>query len=138
MIKDITDTQYGRRANHGPARMKLDQLTFANGAAGAALTQTLTRTIEGAIRAITVGINNNTGNATATVSIVDDNGAVLYTKAGFAENTATAPTYVNIMNDAGEDLVMNVLCAGKISIKVTLSGDPGESTGIVDVNLYLE
>ena len=138
MIKDITDTNFGRRANHAPAKMAINQIVIPNGAAGATLTDTEDVTIEGSIRAITVGINNNTGNATATVSIVDNDGAVLFRKAAFAEDTASAPTYVNIMNDAGQDLAMDILCAGKITVKVTMSGDPGASTGIVDVKLYLE
>jgi hypothetical protein len=42
------------------------------------------------------------------------------------------------MNDAGEDLAMDILCAGKITVKCLMSGDPGESTGLVNVKLYLE
>ena len=70
MIKDITDSQFGRRDNHAPAKMKI-QLIVASGQT----VQTATRTIEGAIRAISVGVNDNDGNKTAIVSIIDNDGA---------------------------------------------------------------
>jgi hypothetical protein len=136
MIKDITNTQFGRRANHAPAKMAIARMTVPAGGGG--LTQTEEVTIEGAIRAITVGINNMTNAVTATISIVDNDGAVLFSKAGFVENTASAPTVVKIMNDAGEDLAMDILCAGKITVTCLMSGDPGTTTGLIDVKLYLE
>jgi hypothetical protein len=64
MIKDITNTNFGRRANHAPAKMAITQMTVPAGGAG--LTQTEDVTIEGSIRAITVGINNMTNAETAT------------------------------------------------------------------------
>jgi hypothetical protein len=133
MIKDILDTQFGRRANHAPARMAID-LVVASGQT----TQTATRTIEGAIRGITVGVNNNTGNKTAIVSIVDSDGSILFTGESVAENTTLAPVSQLFMTLSSTDLLMYIPCAGEITIKVTMSGDPGTSTGIVNVKLLLE
>jgi len=132
------DIKFTRSAAGLVGKVDVPQLVFPNGATGATLTQTQDVTINGAIKAITVGLNNNTGNATVTLSITDEDGAVLFTKAAFAENTADAPTVVKIMNDAGDDVAMELLCAGVITITALISGDPGASTGLCDVTLYCD
>ena len=97
--KTITGTSYGRQSRSGPAKMDISQMIVPVGVGG--LTQSEEVSIEGVIRTITVGVNDNTNNVTVTINIIDEDGAVLFTLAALAEATASAPTVIQIMNDAG-------------------------------------
>lgn len=138
MIKPITDTNFGRSSQSSPAKMDITQMVVPSGASGATLTQTEDVTIEGVIRAISVGVNNNTGNKTVDVSIIDADGSVLFTGETVAEDTASAPTIQQFMTVSGTDLPLYIVCAGKITVSAVMSGDPSTSTGLIDVSLYLE
>ena len=130
-------TKYTSRYNK-VGKMDIPQLTFPDGAAGATLTQTQDVQINGVVKQITVGVNDNTGNATVIVSLVDADGSVLFTAESTAENTASAPVVQQFMTVSGTDIPLNILCSGTITVKGVISGDPGESTGLCDITLYCE
>ena len=92
--------------------------------------------LNGIIRQITVGVNDNTGNKTVTIDIIDDNGSVLFTTATIAENTASAPTMQNYMTIADVNSPLTILVTGTITINANLSGDPGSGGMTIDVVLY--
>ncbi len=119
-------------------KLDVPQIVFPDGAAGATLTQTEDVQINGAIRAISVGLNNNTGNKTVDVSIVDADGAVLITLETTAENTDSAPVIQQFMTVSGTDLPMRLMCAGTITVSAVISGDPSTSTGLLDVSIYVD
>lgn len=97
-----------------------------------AVEQTTTFNLNGTIRQITVAINNNDGNATATIEIRDADGAILWSEAAIAEN-ATAVFQYNVRS--ATDLPLALLCAGVITVGCLASGDPGASglTAVVTV-----
>ncbi len=100
---------------------------------GESTAETTTEIINGTIGQITVTINDNTANATATVSISDEDGAVLWTEAAIAENATTVFQY---NTRSSTDLPMALLCAGTITITVTPSADPNTSGMTTDVVIY--
>jgi len=100
---------------------------------GQATEQTTDILINGHVRQIVVTINNNDGNATATVALRNEDGAVLWTESGVAENTSTVFQYYTL---SGTDLPLDILCAGTITVGCTASGDPGSSGLTCDVELY--
>lgn len=119
-------------------KIDVPQLTFPNGATGATLTQTQDVYIHGVVKQITVGLNNNTGDKTVVVTLVDADGSVLYTAASTAENTASAPVAQQYMTQSSTDLPLNILCDGTITVTGLISGDPGTSTGLCDITLYVD
>lgn len=119
-------------------KLDVPQLVFPEGATGATLTQTADVQINGAIRAISVGLNNNTGNKTVDVSIIDADGAILIALATTAENTTSAPVIQQFMTLSLTDLPMRLMCAGTITVSAVISGDPGSSTGLADVSIYMD
>jgi hypothetical protein len=125
-------------SRHPVGKIDVPQLTFPNGAAGATLTQTQDVTINGRVKQITVGVNNNTGNKTVDVTLVDADGSVLYAAATTAENTASAPVAQQYMTQSATDLPLNILCDGVITVTGVISGDPGVSTGLCDITLYCD
>lgn len=95
--------------------------------------------LNGTIRQITVGVSDNTGDKTATIDIIDDNGSVLFTSATIAEDTASAPTMQHFMAISAADansIPLAVLVTGEITINANLSGDVGHSGVEIDVVLY--
>lgn len=111
-------------------RVEVPQITLPNGASAAVEDDV---NLNGTIRQITVTVNNNDGNATMTVALEDEDDAVLWSEAGIAENATTVFQYATL---SSTDLNLAVLSAATLTVKVTPSGDPGASTGLVDVVLY--
>ncbi len=95
-----------------------------------------TLNLNGTVRQITVGVSDNTGNKTATIDIIDDNGSVLFTTETVAENTTSAPIVQHFMTESATDLPLAVLITGTITINANLSGDVGASGIEIDVVLY--
>lgn len=98
-----------------------------------AVEQTTTFRLNGTIRQISVAINNNDGDATATIEIRDAAGAILWTEAAIAEN-ATAVFQYNTRS--ATDLPLAILCAGPITVGCLASGDPGASGLTADVIVW--
>jgi hypothetical protein len=111
-------------------RIEVPQLTMPDGDANA-VTDTIN--LNGTIRQITVTVNDNTGNATMTAEVIDEDSAVLWTEAAIAEAAVTVFQY---NTRSSTDLPMALLATGTLTIQVTPSGDPGASTGLVDIVLY--
>ena len=130
-------TKYTSR-NHKIGKLNVPQLVFPDGATGATLTQTQDVTINGTVTQITVGVNDNTDDATVIVSLVDADGSVLYTAASTAEDTNTAPVAQQYMTQSGTDLPLRIPCSGVITVTGVISADPNTSTGLCDVTLYCE
>ena len=112
-------------------KLTVDTLTVPDD--GQATTQTTAFLLNGTIRQIKVAINNNDGNATATIQIRDSSGAVLFTEAGIAENAKTIFQY---NTRSGTDLPLAILCAGIMTVSCLASGDPGASGLTADVVLW--
>ena len=129
---------YGRDRVDSVGKMDIPQLVFPSGASGATLTQTDDVTINGAIKQITVGVNDNDNDVTVDVSIVDADGAVLFTAETTAEDTDDALVVQQYMTVSGTDLPLSIFCAGVITVSALISGNPGASTGLCDVSLYVE
>lgn len=120
-------------ANQTVGRIAFDQATWASGVSAAVAKS---RPVHGCCEQLTVKVNNNTGNRTATVTITDENGATLFTQAGIAENATT--TYFARSYKAVQDANFNpFLAAGLLTATITPSDDPGVSGMTVDVELYL-
>ncbi len=129
---------FGRDGHRSVGKIDIPQLVFPDGAAGATLTQTAEVSLNGDIKQITVGLNDNTGNKTVIVSLIDADGTILFTAESTAENTASAPVVQQFMTVSGTDLPLNIPCAGVITVSALISGDPSTSTGLCDVSLYIE
>ena len=114
-------------------RVEAAQLSRVNGDANDVSTTVI---LNGTIRQITVGINDNTGNRTATIDIIDDNGSVLFTTESVAENTESAPVVQHFMTESSTDLPLALLVTGTVTIDANLSGDPGTSGMTIDIVLY--
>ena len=128
----ILDNRASNSNKERLARMALDTITIPNGG----MTEvTDTAYVNGIIRQITVTINDNTGNATATVQVRDADDAILWTEAAIAENATTVFQY---NTRSSTDLPMAICCAGTMTIGCTPSGDPGASTMTCDVALWVE
>ena len=126
----------GRDTQRSVFRIQVPQLTFPNGAAGATLTQTEEVNVNGAIKQIMVGLNDNTGNKTVQVSIIDKaTGSILFAGEIIAENTTSAPVVQQFMTISGTDVPMNILSDKTLTISALISGDPGVSTGLCDITL---
>lgn len=141
MVVVVYSASFDRRGfnqNQGePAfKVELPQMTRVNGDANDVSEDVI---LNGTIRQITVGINDNTGNKTATIDIIDDNGSVLFTTATIAENTTAAPVAQHYMATSASDtnaLPLAVLVTDTVTINANLSGDPGSSGMTIDVVLY--
>ena len=96
-----------------------------------------TMMVRGRVEQIKVKVNNNTGNATATVLIKEaDGSATLFNKGTIAENATTV--FKALSNLATQDADFDpFLSAEKLQFTVTPSGDPSTSGMTVDVSLYL-
>lgn len=120
------------RINKYPvARIDVPTLTVASGGHGTEATDTIGANMR--VKQIAVTINDNTGNATATVELRDADGGVIWTQAGIPENATTHYQYYTL---SGTDIPLNVLLQGIITVGCTASGDPGASTMTCDVALY--
>ncbi len=109
----------------------VDTLTVPDGTH--AVEQVTTFNANGTIRQVSVAINDNTGNATATIEIRDAAGAILWTEAAIAEN-ATAVFQYNTRS--ATDLPLAILCAGVVTVGCLASGDPGASGLIANVIVW--
>ena len=113
------------------ALISLPQQIILNGSSSA-VTHTLEK-MNGTVKQIEVKINDTTGNITFTLSATSELGGVLYTKAAIPENATTVYSSTSDATDFDAFLL-----AGDIIWTFTPSADPGVSTGIIDVNLYME
>lgn len=115
------------------ARVAFQQATWASGAS-AAVAKSMP--VYGCCEQLTVKVNDNTGNRTATVTITDENSATLFTKSGIAEN-ATATYFARSYKQTQDADFNPFLASGILTATITPSGDPGASGMTVDVELYL-
>ena len=104
-------------------RLVLPQIVILDGGTTEVTTPT---NVRGIIRTIVTTLNDNTNNVTATVTINDEDDAVLSSTAAIPENAKTVTTGIN------------AFCAGDLTIGVTPSADPGASTLTADIVLYGE
>lgn len=111
-------------------RIEVAQIVIPN---GGTTEVTGAQNMNGIVRQIAVAINDNTGNATATVQIRDSDGAVLWSVAAIPENANTVYQYYTL---SGTDLPLAILCTDTMTIGVTPSGDPGVSTMTADIVLW--
>lgn len=116
-------------------RVELPQMTRDNGDANDVSEDVI---LNGVIKQVTVGVNDNTGNRTVTIDIIDDNGSVLFTTESIAENTTAAPVVQQFMTVSSTDLPLAVPVTDTVTINANLSGDPGSSGITIDVVLYGE
>ena len=124
----------GRDNKRSVFRIQVPQMTFPVGVGG--LVQTEEVNIDGAIKQIMVGVNDNTNNATVVVTIVDKaTGSVIFNGESVAENTASAPVVQFFMTASATDFPLHVLSDKTLTITATISGDPGASTGLCDITL---
>ena len=122
-----------RQDKHPVARLDFAQATWASGVTAAVVK---TMAVNGVVEQIAVAVNDNTDNRTATVTITDENGATLFTKASIAENATT--TYFARSYKGTPDADFNpFLAVGTLTATITPSGDPGASGMTVDLYLYL-
>ena len=116
-------------------RLHVEQHTFADGVI-AALAKTL-KGARGICEQIEVVVNNNTGDATATVTITSDLSGQLYTKAGIPENATTAYKARGLAGTTDSDFPAFLCSGADLTVTATPSGDPGASGMTVDVYVYL-
>ena len=111
-------------------KIKIPQQSWASGITAAT---TPTYALHGRVEQIVVKINNNTGNATLTLTITSENeSGELYTKTGIPENAST----VYNANKATPDF--DAFLADEIcTFTFTPSGDPGASGMTADVAIYV-
>ena len=103
--------------------------TILPDSASAAVTQTL-ENMNGVVKQVVFKGNDATNAITYTLKATAAISGVVYTKASIGDNGTTvfhAPTDFDAF-----------LLAGDIIWSVDPSGDPGASTGIVDVDIYME
>ena len=83
--------------------------------------------LNGVIMAMIAQVNDNTGNRTITLALVDDLAGSLFSAAGIAENATTVKV-------APTDFV-EIPVNGTLTVTVTPSGDPGATgmTAIVEL-----
>ena len=103
------------------ARIKLAQFSWASGET-AAVTKMFP--FNGIVRQFHTVINDNTGNRTATVAIVDEDSYPIHSTAAIPENATTTTTLT-----ADTEAYVPSGC----NVTVTPSGDPGEGGMTVDV-----
>jgi len=77
---------------------------------------------------LVVELPNWTNDSTATLSISDPNGKVLYSIAGLTENTGTSPHILLVARPV----------VSTTTITLTLSGVPGGAGGTAYVTIYLQ
>lgn len=116
-------------------KIDVPQMTVANGAAVAVSEDVQ---INGSIKQITVGIGDNTNDRTAVITLVDADGSLLFTGEAMAEATATARStnVQQFMTLSGTDLLLDIHCAGTITVIATPSGDPGDTNMTIDISIY--
>jgi len=115
------------------ARYEFSQQTWASGAT-AATTEDIS--ICGTIIAITVKINNNTGDATLTLALADADAAAIYSQAAIPEN-ATTPYDAESSKSTPDANFNPIPVNGVITGTFTPSGDPSTSGMTADVVLYV-
>lgn len=127
------DATHNVLASQTVGRIAFEQATWASGVSDAVVKS---RPVHGCCEQLTVKVNDNTGNRTATVTITDENAATLFTKSGIAEN-ATATYFARSYKQTQDADFNPFLAAGRLTCTITPSGDPGASGMTVDVELYL-
>jgi hypothetical protein len=105
---------------------------YSWGAAESAADSSEVLTVSGTIRQISVTLNDNTNNVTATVALKDGS-TTLYTTAAQPEN---ATTITRFMIESGTDMQLVIPVEGTTTIVVTPSGAPGASGLTVDVKFF--
>ena len=116
------------------ARYEFTQQSWASGVS-AATTEDIT--ICGTIVAISVEINDNTGDKTLTFALADANAAALYSQAAIPEAATTR--YDARSHKATQDADFNPIPVnGVLTGTFTPSGDPSTSGMTVNVILYVE
>ena len=117
-------------------RELFEQQSWANGAAGAALTKTLTRRMHGRCEQIEVKLSDNTGNRTLTLTVYSEIGGTLYTKATIPENADTI--YRANSQKGTQDADFDAWLADeKCTITMVLSEDPGTTGATADVAFWM-
>ena len=127
--------QRSRDQNQGTPvfRIEVPQLSVVSGASAAVTTDV---NMNGTVRQVTVGVSDNTGNRTATVSLTSDEGSVLFTTEAVAENTTSAPVVQQFFTASATDLPLAVLTTGTVTVTATPSGDPAAGGMTIDVTLF--
>ena len=115
------------------ARYEFGQQSWASGET-TATTEDIT--ICGTIIAITVEINDNTGNRTLTLALADADSAALYSKAAIPE-AATTPYDAESSKSTPDADFNPIPVNGVITGTFTPSGDPSTSGMTADVTLYV-
>jgi hypothetical protein len=115
------------------ARYEFSQQSWASGVTTATTEDIV---ICGTIIAISVEINDNTGNRTLTLALADADSAALYSQAGIPENATT--WYDAESSKSTPDANFNPIPVnGTITGTFTPSGDPGSGGMTADVTLYV-
>jgi hypothetical protein len=92
--------------------------------------------VHGRCEQIVFKINDNTGNATGRLTILNADGATLYDKSGIPENASTV--YKAISNKSSQDADFDpFLMDEQCTFEMTPSGDPSTSGMTMDVALYV-
>ena len=119
------------------ASQAFEQLVVASGATGAALTKTATLSnINGVIEQIEIEISTFTdGGQSVTVTIASEQDASLYSEASLGD--ATTHLKQALSKGGTTDADFNpALVDGDLTLTITLTADPGVSTGKVDVIIF--
>jgi hypothetical protein len=113
-------------------KMVIPQQSWADGVTTARVP---TLAIHGRCEQIVVEVNDNTGNATLTLTITNADGATIYTKAGIPENAKTV-YQANPIGSTDVDFI-SFLADEICTFTMTPSGDPGASGMTADVAVYM-
>lgn len=115
----------------------ITEMSWANGATGAALIQTEDMPINGKCSQIEVDVaENTTNNITYTVAVTTVDGGTLYSQAAIADNGSTI--YRAYSKGASDSDFEAFLMAEIVTVTVTASGDPGTTGATVNVGFYIE
>jgi hypothetical protein len=132
MAVTVTDTRSNTKEK-SVWKAVAGQMSWADGVT-AAVTDAFG--VNGIVRQMTVAVSDNTGNRTATVSLIDGTSTpIIYTSAAQPEN---ATTITRFMTESGTDFPMEIFINGATTISVAPSGDPGAGGMTVDIIFYGE
>ncbi len=128
--------ELGLRPSFPVASTAFAQLTYANGASGAALIDTATLKINGVIEQIEIEISTFTdGSKSMTINIASAQNANLFNEASLAD----AQTHLKqaLSKGGSTDADFNpALVDGTLTLTGTISGNPGTDGGTVDVTIF--
>ena len=126
------DFRESRPRTHPVFRIEVPRITVAS----ASTSGDVCLKLNGTIRQITIGIATNTNDKLATVSIISDEGSILFTSIAIVTSTVLSPTVQQFMTLSSTDLPLAILVTGVVSITADYTSAPGTSTGFVDVTLF--